>query len=106
MKMMKSEPVTIAEVSDILKKRAEEGELGYEQQASLEHAEKFSSAEAKKAKELFKQLTKNEKITPETAVKLIDIYPQTASTVRTVLLKDRVELSDEEVNEIVKIFEK
>lgn len=106
MKVLNSVPASVSEVKDILKKREKEGELGYEQQLSLEYSDNFSKHSKTEAEKLTKQIMKNGKINEETAIKLVDLFPTNADLVRAILLKDKIELNDEEVNEIVKIFSK
>ncbi len=106
MEIKSSEPLTLAEVKDILKKREKDGELAYEQAQSLENADKFSSNTPAKAKKLVAELAKNEKIPLETAAKLVDIMPQQASTLKAILIKDKVELSDEELEAVVNLLKK
>jgi DNA-directed RNA polymerase subunit F len=101
MEIKSTRPASIAEAKDILEKRSKESELGYEQFQALEHGEKFAG-EPEAIKKLISALTKHEKITEELAIKLIDISPSDPSTVKSILVKDRVELSEEEINQILK----
>jgi DNA-directed RNA polymerase subunit F len=107
MKTTSSEAVSLAEVKDALKKREKESEeLAYEQAQSLEHADKFSEVTPAKAKKLISEIRKNEKIPEETAVKIVDIMPKHVSTLKAILIKDNVELSDEELEAIIKLLKK
>lgn len=95
-----SKPLSLEEAKEMLKRREKEGELGYEQQQALEYLEKFAK---KDSEAKIKVLMKMGKFSLETAVKLADIGPKKADTVRAILIKDNVNLTDEEVNEIVKL---
>lgn len=106
MKVLSSKPVSISEVKDILKKREKEGEFGYEQETALEHAVNFSKNSKSESDKLVKKLMGNEKVTEETAIKLVDLLPKTPDLIRSILLKDKIDLSQDEVTEIVKIFAK
>lgn len=106
MKVLSSKPVSISEVKEILKKRGKEGELGYEQQTALEYSENFSKHSKSEAEKLIKQLMKNEKISEETAIKIADLCPKSADLLKAVLIKDKIDLSDDEINELVKLFTK
>lgn len=106
MKVLTSKPISISEVKDILKKRGKEGELEYEQQNTLEYSENFSKNSKSDSDKLIKQLMKNENITQETAIKIVDLSPQTPDLLKSILLKDKIDLSEDEVNEIVKMFTK
>lgn len=101
MNLVSSKPVTLEEAKELIKKREKDGELGYEQQQALEYLDKFAKdKESPKVKELMKV----GKMTPDVAVKLADIAPKKPETVRAILLKDNVDLSDAEVEEIVKLL--
>ena len=67
----------------------------------LEHAERFSRMEADKARKTVKELAKG-KITEEMAVKIVDVMPATVASLRAIISKDKVELTDEEAAHILK----
>jgi len=100
--MKSSRPVTAAEAKSILAARKDGGELGYEQAQALENLEVTVKIEPKKADDLREKLVKAGKISEEMASKLIDIRPDNQATVKAILSKDKVEVSEEEINEIVK----
>lgn len=99
-----SKPVTISEVKEILKKRGEEGELGYEQKETLEYVDKFAKDTKKDANSKVHELMKDEKITIETAVKIVDLKPSKIETLRAILIKDRIDLNEEQLNNVIKII--
>lgn len=101
MNIISSKPVTLEEASEILETREKEGALEYEQQQSLEYLKKFAK---KKEKESVKEIMKNKKVPLETAVKLADISPKMSNTVRAILVKDKLDLSEDEIAEIIKII--
>jgi DNA-directed RNA polymerase subunit F len=102
MDMKSTKAVTAAEAKAILAARKEGGELGYEQAQALENLEVTVKVEAKKAGSLKEKLIDIGKISKDLAAKLIDVRPDNAATVRAVLSKDKVELTEEQVNEIIK----
>ncbi len=102
MEIKSSRPVSVSEAKDIMARRKEEGELGYEQGQAQESTERFGTTDSKKLKKLVDALTKYEKISEELAVKIIDIRPDNAATLRAVLVKDRVELTEDELNSIIR----
>lgn len=107
METKKSEPVPETEVKETLKKREKEDEeLAYEQAEALEHAEKFVEITPAKAKKMIEEIRKNEKIPLETAIKIVEMMPKHVSTLKAILIKDKVELSDEELNGIIKLTAK
>lgn len=106
MEVKSSEAVPESEVKNLLKKRKDEEELEYERAQALEHADKFVKSKPTTIKKLVEELRKNEKIPLETAIKIADIMPKRVSTLKAILIKDKVELSDEELDGIVKLTAK
>lgn len=102
MDVKSSRAVSVSEAKEILARRKEDGELGYEQAQALDNCEKYAKYDADKAKKLVETLAKGGKLTKETAIKIVDVGPDNPATLRAILVKDRVELSEEEINEILK----
>ena len=103
----KTEPVPESEIkAELEKRKKEEEELAYEQAQALEHAEKYIELTPAKMKKLVEDIRKNEKIPLETAIKIAEIMPKHVSTLKAILIKDKVELSDEELNAVIKLTAK
>lgn len=104
MKITSSKPLSLAEVKEVLEDREKEGgQLSYEQQQVLEHAKKFATSTLKDNKALAKKLEANKKLNNDAIVKIIDLKPKKAETLKLMLVKDKIELTDEEIGEILKI---
>lgn len=104
MEIKSTKPKTLSEAKEIMEGREKDGELGYEQSQALEHAQKFCKSDSKKIEKLLEKLKKNDKISEELALKIIDIAPSTPATLKAILAKDKIEMSEEELNDIVKEF--
>lgn len=102
MEVKSSTAVTVSEAKDILVKRKEDGELGYEQSQALDNSEKYGKFDADKVKKLVEAISKVGKINRDTAIKIVDVCPDNPATLRAVLVKDRIELSEDEINNILK----
>ena len=102
MKIKESKPALAAQAKEILADRKKEGELGYEQEQALENLEKFAKPTAHKAAELLKKLLKDGKLTGEAAIKIVDICPTNPSVLKAILSKDKIELSDDEISQLIK----
>lgn len=102
MNIKASRPVTVSEARELLSERKERGELGYEQAQALEHAEKFARFDTAKSRKLVAALTKNGKISEALATKIVDICPDNPATVKAIIMKEKVELSDEDIAHILK----
>ncbi|MDD2655719.1 MAG: hypothetical protein PHQ80_03570 [Candidatus ainarchaeum sp.] len=104
MKITNSRPVPMADVLEVLQERKDAGEeLGYEQANALEHAANFAKTDRKKAEAILKKVkAASPKIDEETAVKIIDIMPGNEAALKAVLLKNKIEISDEEIKDVLK----
>lgn len=105
MEVVSSKPVSVSFVKDELEERSKEGELGYEQAQALEHANKVCSIKQAKLSKLVDEL-KKKKIPEESAVKIVDVMPTHISTLKALLLREKVEMSDEDLEGIIKILKK
>lgn len=104
MKTNSIEPLTLAQVKEIFEARAKEGELGYEQKQALEYAEKFAKMPKKESEKLVEKIMENKKVTKEAAVAMVNIGPKHPEKVKAIAGKDKIELTDDEANEIAKMF--
>jgi DNA-directed RNA polymerase subunit F len=102
MQIKSSKPLSVSEAKEILAARKEDGELGYEQSQALENSERFADADPKKAKKLIEAVAEIGKLSTDVATKIVDIRPGSAATLRAILVKDRVEISEDAVNGILK----
>jgi len=104
MRIVSSKPVPMADVLDVLAERKKAGEeLGYEQANALEHSENFACCDKKKAETVLKKVkAASPKIDEETAVKIVDIMPKSEETLKAILLKNKIEISMEEIKDIMK----
>ena len=104
MEIKSTRPVACAEAKEILIERKEGTELGYEQSQALENLERFAPMKSEQSKALIDKLKKGGKISEEMAAKIVDISPHNPATLKAVLSKGKVELSEEELTAIVKEF--
>lgn len=97
---------TLGETKEILETRAGEGDLGFEQQMTLDYAKKFAKLSKEEGAKLMAELMKLEKLNEDAAVKIADILPTDEAQVRIILAKERYSLSQEEIGEVLKIVGK
>ena len=106
MDIKSSKTLTLSEVNDMLLKRQKDSELGYEQVETLAYCEKFVKIDAKAAQKLLNALIKeNEKISHDAAVRIVDIMPKKIDTLKAVLMKDKIELNEEELNGVLTLLQ-
>lgn len=100
-KNVDSEELTsLSEVKEVLEQRKKDGELTYEQQLAYEHAKKFASGERSK-EEKFKKALVEAGASPKSAIKIMDIMPKNAMTIRQILMHENRAFTDEEVNKML-----
>ena len=100
-------PVSISEVKSILKKiEKEREELLYEQKIALDHAHKFAKLSVKTTKDLINELIKLGFLKEIHAYKIADILPLTDDDIKTLFAKERINLSDKEIKQILDIVNK
>ena len=104
MKINSTSPTPVSRVREILEKRSKNGEeLGYEQENALEHSAEVCELDSKKAASLASKLMKEVPgLTDETALKLAEICPSEPALVKAIALYSQLELSDEDVDKILK----
>lgn len=102
MDIKSSRAASVVEAKEILSKRKEDSELGYEQGQALENTEKFAKCNSDKVQELVGKLIKSGKISQELAIKIIDIGPDSPATLKAILAKDKIDLPEEEAVELLK----
>ena len=104
MKVQSEKLVSLVEATEIMEKRKKKGDLGYEQQNTLDYLQEFCYLNKKKADALEKEL-KALDLKEEQIVSLTNLLPQKESVVRLVLSSDGG-ATPEQVKEVVKIMKK
>lgn len=107
MKIVGSKPVSVSEAKKLLEQRSKDTELEYEQSQAAVHSDKFTTRTPEAVQKLAKEIMeKNGKMDLEVAIKLVDICPKQPETLKSILLRKKVDLSDEETEEILKMLQK
>lgn len=107
MKIVESRPVSVAEAKKLLEQRSKDAELEYEQAQAADHSDKFSTRTPEAVQKLAKEIMeKSGKLDLEISLKLADICPKQPETLKSILLRKKVDLSDEEAEELLKILQK
>jgi len=105
-KVDSTRPATVAEVLELLEAEKEKRELSFEQQTTLDYARKIAKTTGKAAKAMEKELLKMEKLTPDTAAKIVDLLPSTKEQLNAIVSKERYTLTEKEVGQILDILKK
>ncbi len=93
---------SINDVFDILSKLKKDSEFGYEQQNTLEYAEKFKLSE-EKYKKIKKNLESME-LSQNIINKLLEVTPKNAELVKYIASTEGIEIDDEKINKILSEF--
>ena len=98
------EIVTLPEVRHVLEKeKKDRGELSYEQKLAFEHAEGFARLNVTKARKLFKEAQKIERVSAHHAAKIVELAPRLPDEVEVIFAKDRFTLEKAEVEKILEL---
>jgi Uncharacterized protein conserved in archaea len=103
-KVTDTDPITIAEVKEMLGGLSEHYELTYEQNLALDHVTKFSKLDEEAAKKLVEELS--ELIKKTQAIKVADIMPEDMADLRLIFAKERGSFKQEDMEKILEIVDK
>ena len=103
-KVVDVDPITIAEVKNMLEDISEHYELTYEQNLALDHVIKFSKLDEESAKKLVEELS--ELIKKTQAIKIADIMPEDIADLRLIFAKERGSFKTEDLEKILEIVDK
>ncbi len=105
-KVLESEPVSMAEVKEIIEKFGEDHELNYEQNLVLDHVTRFSRLDPETSHELVEELMEVPNIKKRHAVRIADLMPVDLSDLRLIFAKERVPIKAEDLPGILEIIDK
>lgn len=98
--------VTLAEVKRLLLEESDKRELLTSQKAALDHAQAVSYLSVEDTQSIIEEVSKLDKVTDRIAVKIADILPKYPNDVRAIFYKERVELTADDIQEILDIVAK
>ncbi|MHA1637250.1 MAG: RNA polymerase Rpb4 family protein [Candidatus Thorarchaeota archaeon] len=104
--IVSEEEITLPQVKKILSTRGKESDLSFQQTITLEHASAFSRMAPAVAAKLVERLKKNFDISQYQAVQIINIAPTTIEELKTTVDLRSIDLTDEQLEEIVEIITK
>ena len=96
--------IPLCEVSKMLEDRQKEGELGYEQKATLDYAQKYSHVSVEKAHELIAKIVGLQFASEAMAVKLIDLLPRTEEEVKLILQQEKRDITSAQAKQVLDII--
>ncbi len=112
MDVISSEPVSIADVKNILEKRDKEvralgEELYYEQRRALDHAQHFAKLGVTDTRKLIKEIGGLDlDLNAEQVIKFADLLPETIDDVRAIFAKERFKYEADDIRKILDVVDK
>jgi DNA-directed RNA polymerase subunit F len=106
MKSIEEKAVSFTYAKEQLEKRKKDSELGYEQQNTLEYLEKFAKLSESDCEKLRKELEELNILSEKQIMELVNLLPSKEDLVKTILSKEKLEFSGENIKEITKILKK
>ena len=98
--------VTLAEIKRLLLEESDKRELLTSQKAALDHAQAVSYLSVEDTQSIVEEVSKLDKVTDRIAIKIADILPKYPNDVRAIFYKERVELTADDIQEILDIVAK
>lgn len=102
-KIIKENPVTMAEVKDELSKiQKKVGELNFRSNKTYAYLQEFSKLSTKKSKELFEEILKLEipRLKEDHIVKIVDTLPKSAEEIKSLLSGFTITITNENAKKI------
>jgi len=98
--------VALADVKEMLSAESEKKELGTAQRSALEHSQAMATLSSSDIDKLAAELRALKFMTDYAAYKIGDILPKYPEDVRAIFAKERVNLSADDVKQIIEIVGK
>ena len=103
--VIESEPITGSEVKKILEDFAEENELNYEQNLTLNHLARFKRYSPEDAKEIFEKLQDEFGLRAKVAAHIVDLVPEDLADMRLIFAKEPSKTDNEDMEKILEMLE-
>ncbi len=104
MEIKSEKPVPAAEARNTMSKKKDD-DLAYEQKICMDFLEKNVDINVTDAREAMEKLQEIGRIKARQAAVLINIMPEEKSDIRLIFSKERTSLSDENMDEILKVLD-
>lgn len=103
--VIKTEPMPSSEVKEILENFAEENELNYQQNVTLNHLSRFKRYSSEDAAEIYEKLQEEFNLRDKVAVHIIDFVPEDLADMRLIFAKEPTKIDKEEMEKILEMLE-
>ncbi|WP_458405937.1 RNA polymerase Rpb4 family protein [Methanobrevibacter sp.] len=103
--VIETEPITGSQVKKILEDFAEENELNYEQNLTLNHLARFKRYSAEDAEEIFQKLQDDFGLRDKVAAHIVDLVPVDLADMRLIFAKEPGKTTPEDMKKILEFLE-
>ena len=103
--VIESEPITGSEVKEILEEYAEDNELNYEQNLTLNHISRFRRYSVEDAQEIYQKLQDEFDLRPKVAAHIVDLVPHDLADMRLIFAKEPSKTTKEDMEAILEMLE-
>lgn len=103
--VIKTEPVSGAEVKKVLDEFSNDNELNYEQNITLNHLARFKRYSPEDTEEILEKLQNEFNLRPKVAVHIVDLVPKDLADLRLIFAKEPMQIDKEEMEKILELLE-
>ena len=103
--VIKSEPIPSSKVKEIIEDFAENNELNYEQNLTLNHLARFKRYSAEDAEEIYQRLKDEFGLRERVAVHIVDMVPEDLADMRLIFAKEPSKTTKEDMEKILEMLE-
>ncbi|WP_407393123.1 RNA polymerase Rpb4 family protein [Methanobrevibacter sp.] len=103
--IIESEPISGAEVKEIIENFSEENDLNYEQNLTINHLARFKRYSLEDTKEIIEKLQDEFNLRPKVAVHIVDLVPKDLADMRLIFAKEPTKIDADEMKKILELLE-
>jgi len=103
--IIESEPIPGSKVKEILEDYAEDNELNYEQNLTLNHLARFKRYSVEDAEEIYQKLQDEFGLRDKVAAHIVDLVPQDLADMRLIFAKEPSKTTKEDMEAILEMLE-
>ena len=103
--IIESEPIPSSKVKEIIEEYAEDNELNYEQNLTLNHLARFKAYSADDAEEIYHKLQDEFGLRDKVAAHIVDLVPEDLADMRLIFAKEPTKTTKEDMEKILEMLE-
>ena len=103
--VIESEPIPSSKVKEIIEEFADDNELNYEQNLTLNHLARFKRYSVEDAEEIYQKLQDEFGLRDKVAAHIVDLVPQDLADMRLIFAKEPTKTTKEDMEKILEMLE-